>query len=245
MAGQLIRSALHCPALHCTLHCFNSFSSTFVSLCSSVRLGLVYFGFSIQSACRCIHWPTVHTAHMIATKRYSLFKKYMWLQFPSCMNLFVLSGLSTNIPIGFFFCFHAVLCGVCERKRVSSRTVARCAFVASCCAVGDLCAFSHLRCAAVRALTEHRLAHFSSFFPLFAHCLLTLSFCYCIVILFVVLWTGHILTMWIHPFVQFGESFINRFLFHLCLCVVMFKCVYFNLAHIDSLWLYHVHRFVV
>lgn len=189
MAGQLIRSALHCPALHCTLHCFNSLSSTFVSLCSSVRLGLVYFGFSIQSACRCIHWPTVHTAHMIATKRYSLFKKYMWLQFPSCMNLFVLSGLSTNIPIGFFFCFHAVLCGVCERKRVSSRTVALllCFCRLLLCSWRSLCLLSFAMCGRVRALTERRLAHFSSFFPLFAHCLLTLSFCYCIVILFVVL----------------------------------------------------------
>lgn len=184
---------------------------------------------------------------MIATKRYSLFKKYMWLQFPSCMNLFVLSGLSTNIPIGFFFCFHAVLCGVCERKRVSSRTVALllCFCRLLLCSWRSLCLLSFAMCGRVRALTERRLAHFSSFFPLFAHCLLTLSFCYCIVILFVVLWTGHILTMWIHPFVQFGESFINRFLFHLCLCVVMFKCVYFNLAPIDSLWLYHVHRFVV
>lgn len=65
-----------------------------------------------------MHWPTLHIR--FATKQYSFCKTtciqtticealyvvaYTWLQFPSCMNLFVLSGLLTNIPIGFFLLF--------------------------------------------------------------------------------------------------------------------------------------------
>lgn len=83
---------------------------------------------------------------------------YTWLQFPSCMNLFVLSGLLTNIPIGFFFCFHAVM----WHERVSSLewlSVRERAVLLSPFAVWI---FSFTVCG--QALGKRwRLAHFSSF----------------------------------------------------------------------------------
>lgn len=68
------------------------------------------------NACRNIHGTGLCSAHKHCTqcdcpqntecvRSTRRIRSYNFLVY---MNLFVLSGLSTNIPIGFFFCFHAV-----------------------------------------------------------------------------------------------------------------------------------------
>lgn len=184
------------------------------------------------------------------------------------MNLFVLSGLSTNIPIGFFFCFfffHALArqeiiaiqrvwvvgpsceCNwtdidcVCAHTRALAFKTALC----FCCRFVGFPLPSHYNLAeqtnkqttdqANERMNDHcerRLAHFSSF----SRSLSVDAF----VSLLYVLWTAYFSKdTGIHVrSVYNSASLIN--LFFSSSSFISFMLMWFNLALIDSLWLYHV-----
>lgn len=141
------------------------------------------------------HWSrqckhTLHSAHSHRhkTERSADSKNTYSYNFLVYMNLFVLSGLSTNIPIGFFFCFCCSRCFMVIW--VSSWTVALyfCRLFAGflapstlqCSGYGAMhSALVHTRSTRFSTVSRTRYDwHISHHFPAF--CLLTLfRFCYC------------------------------------------------------------------
>lgn len=163
------------------------------------------------------------------------------------MNLFVLSGLSTNIPIGFFLLFffrarwgsamcpetHIVVC-------VESLCFASCAFVAS--LSGFLSHLITLRWKHWQTLGDWHISHH---FP--ALSLLTLfSFCHCMH-----LWTAYFNDVHYVPCrsEQFGIRLLIV-LFHLCWCGSawhsLILCDFIIVLHLDLLCkcIFRISRFM-